>query len=71
MSQRIKTEAGAEIRQRRSFPEEVLADLNAGVPVKVYYDLSDPSHLVFEKDSPSWIPIIGGIGIGAAALLFL
>jgi hypothetical protein len=67
----FKTASGREVVQKQSFPEEVLADFKAGTPVKVLYDPRDPYTFVFEKEQPSWMLVIGGVGIAIAALVLL
>lgn len=62
----FRTDAGRQVKTKRSFPEEVLPDLQRNNPVKVFYDPSDPTHFVFEKESPSWALV--GIGVAIAAI---
>lgn len=67
---RFKTENGQQIVTKHAFPEELISDFKAGTPVRVLYLPGDPSTMVFEKDSPSWLPMILGVGLALAALLF-
>jgi hypothetical protein len=64
------TEKGQKIIKKQSFPSELVADFEAKVPVKVLYDPSNPSEFVFEKESTSWLLIIGGIAFALIVVLF-
>jgi len=66
---RFKTEEGREIVQKHSFPEEVLADFNAGKPVQIVYLPNDPSTFVFASEKPGWMLVIVGSVLLVAALL--
>ena len=63
-------EGGRKITKRSSFPEAHIEDFKAGRAVKVYYDASDPTDFIFEKDGASWFLVWGGVGIAVAALVF-
>ena len=65
----FKTEDGREIVQKHSFPEEVLADFNAGKPVQIVYLPNDPSTFVFASEKPGWMLVIIGSVLLVAALL--
>ena len=66
----FKTEDGRDIVQKRSFPEEVLIDFNAGKPVQIFYLPNDPGTFVFAAEKPGWGLVIGGfVFLGAALLL--
>lgn len=65
----FKTDDGRDIIKKHSFPEELIADFNAGTPVRVLYMPNDPYTFVFEKDSPSWLPMIFGGFLAVAALI--
>lgn len=64
------TEKGEKITRNRSFPSELVADFEAGRPVSVLYDPSHPQEFVFEKETPSWYMVFGGIAFAIAALVF-
>ncbi|WP_162932662.1 DUF3592 domain-containing protein [Solimonas sp. K1W22B-7] len=66
----FETEDGTTITKKTSFPKELIADFEAGTPVKVFYNPTNPSEFVFEKQEPEWFVVIFGIGIGIAALIF-
>jgi hypothetical protein len=66
---RFKTDRGVEVVQKHSFPEELVADFKAGVPVRVTYLPNDPTTFVFEKDRPSWTLVVIGAALAIAALL--
>jgi len=66
----FETENGSKITKSKSFPKELLADFEAGTPVKVFYDPRDPAEFVFEKDEPSWFVVLAGVGMAIAALIF-
>ncbi|MDQ1812119.1 DUF3592 domain-containing protein [Massilia sp. CCM 9210] len=54
------TETGAKVVRTRSFPEELLPDLEAGKPVRVIYDPDKPRDFMLEGEPPSWIAVILG-----------
>jgi hypothetical protein len=64
------TEKGQKITKKQSFPSELVADFEAQVPVKVLYNPANPSEFVFEKESASWLLIIGGIAFALVVILF-
>lgn len=65
----FKTEDGRDIVLKHSFPEEVLADFQAGRPVQIFYLQNDPSTIVFANEKPGWGMVIGGVVMLVAALL--
>ncbi len=65
----FKTEDGREIVQKRSFPEEVLSDFQAGKPVEIVYLPNDPNTFVFAREKAGWGLVIGGGAFLVAALL--
>jgi hypothetical protein len=67
----FKTDEGVTIHAKQSLPEGSMKDIQSGAPVRVFYDKRDPSHFVFEKDSPSWLMTIGGLLAAVGALVFL
>jgi len=67
---RFQTDSGKEVVQKHSFPEELIEDFKAGVPVRVLYDPNDPSTFVFEKERASWWLVLVGAGVALAALIF-
>jgi hypothetical protein len=67
----FKTQAGQEIRTKRSFPAEVLDDFKKGNPVVVVYRANDPHTFVFEKEESSWLLPAIGVGIAVASLVLL
>ncbi len=68
---RFTTSDGHPIKRRTTFPKELLADFEAGKPVKIYYEAGSPGEFVFEKDSPSWILPAAGAVILVGALVVL
>ncbi|BEU94612.1 DUF3592 domain-containing protein [Acidovorax sp. DW039] len=65
------TSSGQKIHKSSSFPEAALNDFKAGKPVKVLYDERNPYEFVFEKDDPSWWPMLLGVAIAIGGVLFL
>jgi hypothetical protein len=66
---RFKTEGGLEIVRKQSFPKELIADFQAGAPVRVLYLPNDPHTFVFEKERPSWLLVALGGALALAALI--
>ena len=52
---------GRKVKQKKSFPKELIADFENGEPVFVLYDPSDPTEFVFEKQEPEWLLILFGV----------
>jgi len=63
------TEKGEKITAKHSFPSELIADFEAGRPVTVLYNPSQPHDFIFEKEKASWVMVVGGIVFVIAALL--
>ena len=66
----FRTAGGVEVTRVKSFPETLLADVQAGRPIKVLYDPRDPAKFVFESEEPSWSLPGAGIAIAIVALIF-
>jgi hypothetical protein len=65
------TEKGTKIVKKQSFPEELLPDFSAQQPVKVLYNPNNESDFIFERERASWFLVLAGLGLAAAALLFV
>jgi hypothetical protein len=63
------TADGRKMVVKHSFPEEILEDFQAGRPVEVVYEKSDPSTFVFASEKASWTIVAIGVGLTIAALL--
>lgn len=57
------TERGEHVQRERTFPNELLADFEAGHPVTVLYDPAQPTQFVFARDDWPWFEIITGLGL--------
>lgn len=66
----FKTESGAEVRKKQSFPGKLLEDFKSNIPVKVIYDPRNPSIFAFQKEKTDWTSVWVGISLIVAALIF-
>ena len=74
---KFRTEAGRPMTIKRSFPEAVLKDFEAGRPVNIYYMPGDPSQVGFAQEAGGssflkwvgWFFIIASLGYTGLGLL--
>jgi hypothetical protein len=67
---KFQTSDGRAIQKKKSFPKELIADFENGVPVYLLYDPRDPSEFVFEKEEPEWFLILFGVVFMAGAVWY-
>jgi hypothetical protein len=67
----FRTARGRVVTRTRSFPEELIRNFEAGVPVTVLYDPANPYEFIFENENASWVPFAFGAGFIAVAVFVL